>query len=200
MSDPNIKEIKLVSSGTQKGGRTRKAAKNPSKKFEMPTITKVGGGSTSPGTATQLISSHVPNAPGSKPLEPVGVNSGLTQAGTPAQKGGSSAAANPVKVVLGALKKNAKVVLAAAKDKLKDFLHAPTRKNKAARKVHVSMVALSRKIGKAKDIRIKAAEDKIDDVKKALHKAGLIKGDSKAPEMMLRQMYADFMMLKKRAL
>ena len=114
MSDPNIKEIKLVSSGTQKGGRTRKAAKNPSKKFEMPTITKVGGGSTSPGTATQLISSHVPNAPGSKPLEPVGVNSGLTQAGTPAQKGGSSsAAANPVKVVLGALKKSAKVVLAA---------------------------------------------------------------------------------------
>jgi hypothetical protein len=62
------------------------------------------------------------------------------------------------------------------------------------------MVALSRKIGKAKDIRTKAAEDKIDDVKKALQKAGLIKGDSKAPETMLRQMYADFMMLKKRAL
>ena len=191
MSDPNIKQIQLVSSGPQEGG-TRKRAK-PKKKFEMPSITKTGG-AVSPGTMTQLVSSHVPSA--EKPVEPVGVNSALTQKVIPPiQKAG--AASNPVKVVLGEIKKASKVVLAAAKGS-KPSTH--TRKNKAARKVRVSMVALSRKIGKAKDIRTKASGDKIEDVKKALQKAGLIKAESKAPEIMLRQMYADFMMLKKRAL
>jgi hypothetical protein len=147
-------------------------------------------------------------------MEPVGVNSGMTQKGAPLppaapqsapqsasqsasliQKAGASS--NPVKVVLGEIKKSSKVVLAAGKGS-KPATH--TRKNKVARKVRVSMVALSRKIGKAKDIRSKASGDKIEDVKKALQKAGLIKAESKAPETMLRQMYADFMMLKKRAL
>ena len=196
MADPNIKQIKLVSSGPQEGGATRKRPRQPKKKFEMPAITKEGGGSTSPGTMTQLASTRVP--PVEKPVEPVGVNSALTQKGSPAasltQTAGAAKA--PVKVILGELKKKPKVVLAAAKTKL-----APqTRKVKAARKVRVSMVALSRKIGKAKDIRTKASGDKIEDVKKALQKAGLIKAESKAPETMLRQMYADFMMLKKRAL
>ena len=142
---------------------------------------------------TQLASTRV--APVENPVEPVGMNSALTQKGNSLTQT-AGAASNPVKVVLGELKKKPKVVLAAAKTKL-----APqTRKVKAARKVRVSMVALSRKIGKAKDIRTKASGDKIEDVKKALQKAGLIKAESKAPETMLRQMYADFMMLKKRAL
>ena len=192
MSDPNIKQIQLVSSGPQEGGATRKREKKPKKKFEIPSVTKTGGG-VSPGTITQLVSSHVP--PAEKPVEPVGVNSALTQKALPLQKAG--AASNPVKVVLGEIKKSSKVVLAAGKGS-KASTH--TRKNKAARKVRVSMVALSRKIGKAKDIRTKASGDKIEDVKKALQKAGLIKAESKAPETMLRQMYADFMMLKKRAL
>jgi hypothetical protein len=193
MADPNIKQIKLVSSGPQEGGTTRKRSKQPKKKFEMPAITKEGGGSTSPGTMTQLASTRV--APVETPVEPVGMNSALTQKGNPLTQAAGAAKA-PVKVILGELKKKSKVVLAAAKTKL-----APqTRKVKAARKVRVSMVALSRKIGKAKDIRTKASGDKIEDVKKALQKAGLIKAESKAPETMLRQMYADFMMLKKRAL
>jgi hypothetical protein len=147
-------------------------------------------------------------------MEPVGVNSGMTQKGAPLPGAASTAApqaapqsasliqkagasSNPVKVVLGEIKKSSKVVLAAGKGS-KPATH--TRKNKVARKVRVSMVALSRKIGKAKDIRSKASGDKIEDIKKALQKAGLIKAESKAPETMLRQMYADFMMLKKRAL
>ena len=93
--------------------------------------------------------------------------------------------------------KKKKVVLAAAKP----VVPAPkTRKAKAARKVRMSMTGLSRKIKVAKTIRQKASGDTIDDIKKALVKAALIKTDSKAPEPMLRQMYADYMMLKKRAL
>ena len=145
---------------------------------------------------TQLASTRV--AAAENPVEPVGMNSSLTQKGTPTASltQTAGAASNPVKVILGELKKKPKVVLAAAKTKVVP----QTRKVKAARKVRVSMVALSRKIGKAKDIRTKASDDKIDEVKKALQKAGLIKAESKAPETMLRQMYADFMMLKKRAL
>jgi hypothetical protein len=195
MVDPNIKQIKLVSSEPiQEGGKSRKRSK---KKLELPTsITKEGGGSTSPGTMTQLASTRV--AAAENPVEPVGMNSSLTQKGTPTASltQTAGAASNPVKVILGELKKKPKVVLAAAKTKVVP----QTRKVKAARKVRVSMVALSRKIGKAKDIRTKASDDKIDEVKKALQKAGLIKAESKAPETMLRQMYADFMMLKKRAL
>lgn len=200
MSDPNIKQIKLVGGtgiemgGGEKKGKTKKAAK----KYDLGHVTKEGGGGTSPGTITQLVTSRATNAPGPTPPAPVGLNSPLTQVGAPVLAGGK-AAATPVKVVLGALKKQNKVVLAAAAKK-SAAPAATTRKNKVARKVRVSMVSLSRKIGKAKDIRTKASGDKIEEVKKALEKAGLIKPESKAPETMLRQMYADFMMLKKRAL
>jgi len=192
MSDPNIKQIKLVGGGeTDKKGRTKKQKK----KFELPSsITKEGGGSTSPGTMTQLASTRVEVV--AKSPEPVGVNSAATQKGAPVQ----SAGANPVKVILAEAKKRTKVVLAAATKFLAPLIQGKTKKVKTARKVRVSMAGLSRKIDKAKTIRQKATGDSIEVIKKELHKAGLIKQESKAPETMLRQMYADFMMLKKRAL
>jgi hypothetical protein len=122
------------------------------------------------------------------------------QTAAPLKTGG--AAAPPVRVVLAAAKKKkSNVVLAAAKAVAPlTHAHAKTKKVKVARRVRVSMAGLSRKINKAKDIRKKATGDSIEEIKKALEKAGLIKKESKAPETMLRQMYADFMMLKKRAL
>jgi hypothetical protein len=108
--------------------------------------------------------------------------------------------------VLAAPKKKGKVILAAAAAPKAHVAAATataakTRKHKGgARKIKVSMSSLSKKIHRAKTIRHKATEDTIAEVKKALHKAGLIKADSKAPEPILRQMYADFMTLKNRAL
>lgn len=189
MSDPNIKQITLVN--TPSGGKNVSRRKTV-KKLELPTTN--GGGGTSPGTITQMASSHVPTTPGSP--EPVGVNSPLTQVGAPLQAAGK-AASNPVKVVLAAAKKK-KVVLAAAKPVMKPALK--TRKHTAARKVRMNMAGLSRKIHVAKTIRQKAVGDTIENIKKALEKAALIKAGSKAPDQMLRQMYADYMMLKKRAL
>jgi hypothetical protein len=156
---------------------------------------KIGkeGGGVSPGTITQLVASQIQGPAPAQQQQPVGVNSGLTKAAAPV--GGA-----PVKVVLtAAKKKKGKVVLAAAKA-VAPLAHGKTRKLKVARKVRVSMAGLSRKINKARIIRQKATGDSIEDVKKELEKAGLIKKESKAPEPMLRQMYADFMMLKKRAL
>jgi hypothetical protein len=179
MSDPNIKQITLVSgsgSSDQLGGKRRRTAKK--KKFELD-----GGGSAShvPGTTANAV-------------EPVGVNSNLTKVAAPLQVAGKP---EPTKVVLAAAKKKSKVVLAAAKPIVQAV---KTRKNKTARKVRMSMAGLSRKIKVARTIKEKAKADTIDDIKKALVKATLIKADSKAPEQMLRQMYADYMMLKKRAL
>lgn len=192
-ADPNIKQIKLVGGATEDvsmGGSSRK--RGGSKKAAAKTY-KIGkeGGGVSPGTITQLVASQVQ---GPAPAQqPVGVNSGLTKTAAPV--GGA-----PVKVVLAAAnKKKGKVVLAAAKT-VAPLAHGKTRKVKVARKVRVSMAGLSRKINKARVIRQKATGDSIEDVKKELEKAGLIKKESKAPDAMLRQMYADFMMLKKRAL
>lgn len=183
MSDTsNIKNITLTPT-VPTNRRTRKNAK----KMELPT-----GGGTSPGTLTQLSASHTHSV---KAPEPVGVNSALTQKAAPVQAAGSKAHV-PVKVILAERKKKEKVVLAAK-------VVTPvkkTRKNKAARKVRVNMSGLKDKIHAARTIRQKATKDTIEDIRKALEKATLIKAGSKAPESMLRQMYADYMMLKKRAL
>ena len=126
MSDPNIKQITLVSSGAsgdQLGGKRRRTAKK--KKFELD-----GGGGTSPGTITQLSASHVPGTE-TNPVEPVGVNSNLTKVAAPLQVAGKP---EPTKVVLAAAKKKSKVVLAAAKPVTPAV---KTRKNKTARKVRM---------------------------------------------------------------
>jgi hypothetical protein len=192
VSDPNIKQVTLVGGVKKSTTRKRGGQSKNQKKLELPgEITKIGGGGTSPGTMTQLASTRV--EPVGNRLEPVGVNSNLTKVGATIQSAGSQ----PLKVILAAAKQKGKVVLGAAK---KDVPYAKTKKYKAARKVRVSMVTLGNKIRIAKTIRQKASKDTIEEIKKSLEKAGLIKLHSKAPEVMLRQMYADFMMLKKRAL
>jgi hypothetical protein len=219
MADPNVKQIKLTmgggatglqqdeqeaggGAGTRKRGSGSGRRGTAKKKFEISSITKEGGGGTSPGTLTQLSASHNPGDP--KLPAPVGINSPLTQQGSPVLPTGGagtgSKAHTPVKVVLAAAKKKSKVVLAAAKPAAAAQRPAKTRKVSAARKIRVSMSSLSKKIHKARTIRHDASKSTIETIKKALQKAGLIKADSKAPETMLRQMYADFMTLKNRAL
>lgn len=222
MADPNIKTIQLsgassaqvpeMGSGpTQEGGSTRsKRQRKPkaSKTYKVGVITKEGGGATSPGTIVQMSASQTPSVPGAP--EPVGATSALTDKGSPMEclKGGGKAAGAThtptVKVVLAApKKKRGKVILAAAKPAAPAAAThplKPTQTRKAARKVRVSMKSLSKKIHKAKTIRKAATDTTIEQVKKELQKAGLIKADSKAPDTILRQMYADFLTLKSRAL
>ena len=148
---------------------------------------------------TQLESSRVP---GTDPRvataapEPVGVNAPLTAVGAPlTQSAGKKDV--PMKVVLAEAKKKKAVVLAAAKPKHGD---SKTKKISRSKKVRVTISNLRKKINKATEIRKEATDTGIEDVKKALQKAALIKPGSKAPDAMLRQLYADFMMLKGRAL
>ena len=205
---------------TRKRGRGAGGRGRAAKTYKLGSVTKEGGGAMSPGTVTQLSASHVPGAASAAAsAAALGVNSALTQKGAPLGGGGGGSGASAVKpatqpaaqattpaievkVVLAAPKKKGKVLLAAASaPKITCAIAAPkTRKARGARKIRVSMSSLSKKIHRAKTIRHKATEDSIAEIKRTLHKAGLIKADSKAPEPVLRQMYADFMTLKNRAL
>jgi hypothetical protein len=69
-----------------------------------------------------------------------------------------------------------------------------------AKKIRVSLHGLNKRVTRANTIRKEATKQPIEAVKKTLVTAKLIKPDSKAPEDILRKMYADYMMLKNRAL
>jgi len=197
MADPNIKTIQLTGGLTEGGGKSRKAAKKQS----VNKTYKIGGGATSTGTLTQLQASRV--TPGTEVAglpSPVGVDSSLTAAGAPV---GGAAAKTEMKVVLAAPKKKAaKLILKPAKHAASAAAAsaAKTRKVSHSTKVRVTISSLSKKIHQAKNIRKKATDSTISEVRKALEKAGLIKTGSKAPDTMLRQLYADYMTLKGRAL
>lgn len=196
--DPNIKNIQLTGPLSGGDGKSRKAskAKTQRKTFKIERGEEQdGAGGTSPGTIVQLNSSRVPGPSPSVPA-PVGVNAPLTAVGAPLQDAGKKDV--PMKVVLtAAKKKKGGVVLAAAKPKVGD---SKTKKVSRSKKVRVTISNLGKKIDKAKEIRKAATDTNIEDVKKELQKAALIKAGSKAPDAMLRQLYADFMMLKGRAL
>jgi hypothetical protein len=211
------------------GKKTRKArgGGNGSRKAKKLVLDKEGaadataaGGGTSPGTMTQLAASSVGSVNIQKVLPAAAtvtdgaarVNSArpAVEPGLPAQ---AQAAGAPVKVVLKPKKKTARVVLAPPKkgggnantvEKVNVHPVAPANLSGGAKKtrkaIKVSLPGLNKKLTKAKTIRQDAAKTSVEQVKKTLHKAGLIKMDTKAPESILRQMYADFMVLKNRAL
>jgi hypothetical protein len=113
-----------------------------------------------------------------------------------------SAGAKPVKVILEKKKKGTRVVLAPVKvKKLNPTLPAsPAKTRKVAKKIRMSLNGFGKRVTRANTIRVDAKKQKLEDVKKILVEAKLIKADSKAPEGVLRTMYADYMTLKNRAL
>jgi hypothetical protein len=157
-------------------------------------LTQAAGAATSPGTFVQLASTHVP---GSNSSKAVGATSGLTAAGAPVNGGAAptTGGASKVRVVLAKSHKK-KVLLAAPKP----AVAAVAAKRKTAKKIHVSLKGLGSGLRRAKTIRKKASKHTLADIKKGLIEAKLIKADSKAPEDILRQMYADYMVLKSKAL
>jgi len=65
-------------------------------------------------------------------------------------------------------------------------------KTHKVRKIGLSLKKISKKLRKAHKTAKKAAVMSIDTIKDTLVKAGLLKGGSKAPEALLRKMYADY--------
>jgi hypothetical protein len=64
----------------------------------------------------------------------------------------------------------------------------------------VSLTGLGKRITRHKKIQKEARSHSIEEIKKILVAAKLIKPESKAPESILRQIYADYQTLKNKAL
>ncbi len=223
MSDPNIKQLTVTGNAAEsflnRGSRKRRrSSANKTQRQDGPVQARKQEepqkGGTSPGTIVQVQANRAPDAPALGPdavsqakasnssaLAKTTTNSSPapTQPGseTKDQVGGKK----PVKVILAqGKKKGTKVILSPAKVRK---LPAPSEKaktRKVAKKIRMSLNGFGKRVTRANTIRKEATKQPIAEVKKTLVTAKLIKPDSKAPEDILRKMYADYMMLKNRAL
>lgn len=162
-----------------------------------PTISKHQGG-TSPGTLVALQASHVPTNPSAPPPVPIlEAIPKLAPAPVTAHQEIPLKGGVKPKVILEAPSKKSqlpKVHLAAPKAKP---AHTHTKK---ARKIRVSLTGLGKRMTRHKSIQKEAKVMPIEKLKKLLIEAKLIKPESKAPESILRQIYADYQTLKNKAL
>lgn len=217
-SDPNVKQLvvtggaaeSFVNKGTRR--RRRSSARTETRKAE-----KAQEGGTTQGAMTQVDANKAPGpqptntnslsqakASNASNLAKSVTNSSSATVSVTAKDAVGGAIAKPVKVILGASKKKTKVVLAPAKVKKIPGLAtggAPVNKTrKVAKKIRMSLGGFGKRVTRANSIRHEAKKQKIEDVKKTLVEAKLVKPESKAPESVLRQMYADYMVIKNRAL
>jgi hypothetical protein len=151
------------------------------------------GGDGIAGTIS-LSASRAPTLPGAPPPTPI--VSGISPE-QPAPVGGA-------RVVLAPPKRKTRIALKAKKyrggsdstasDKVLPMLGGATRK---ARKIHLRVKGVTSRLAKAKKARKTAMNASIGEVRSRLESAGVIKKGSKAPEGMLRNMYADLLITKK---
>jgi len=165
-----------------------------------------GGGSTQ-GAIVQLQSTTSSSSTAAVPNE--GVNpSKLAEISAPIVNDcatTSGGAAPKVKVVLNAPKKKTqKVVLSVAKTlpalKPTTFMTSKNKTRKSSKRIQFSLKNLRKKLGVAKTIKKHSEEKSLEEIKRTLSDAKLIKKDSKAPESMIRQIYNDYMSMKHKAL
>jgi hypothetical protein len=225
MSDPTIKQLTVTGNAAEsflnKGSRRRRrSSANKTQRNEAPVVGKQGGsqiGGTSPGTIVQIQANKAPDAPALGPdtlsqakasnasaLAKTTTNSAPASQAITKDAVGGAKEKKAVKVILaGGKKKDTKVILSPTK--VKKLPGAPpssdrAKTRKVAKKIRVSLHGLNKRVTRANHIRKEATKQPIADVKKTLVTAKLIKETSKAPEDILRKMYADYMMLKNRAL
>jgi hypothetical protein len=152
------------------------------------------GGDGIAGTI-QLSASSAPTLPGNV-VTPVisGINPSQ-----PAPVGGA-------RVVLAPPKRRTRIALKAKKmrggagcgvpDPAKPIVGGAHHTRKA-RKIHLRVKGVTSRLAKAKKAKKQAMSAPISEVKARLESAGVIKKTSKAPESMLRTMYADLLITKK---
>jgi hypothetical protein len=189
--------------GTRKR-RKRTTAKTETVKMDREPAPQAGG--TSPGTLVQIQANKAPNAAPAPPAnfknstETALAKTTTESSPAPVASGGGK----DVKVILEKKKKATRVVLAPTKVKKIPgsitLAPAPSKTRKVAKKIRMSLNGFGKRVTRANTIRQEAKKHTVDDVKRTLVEAKLIKADSKAPEGVLRQMYSDYMMLKNRAL
>jgi len=191
--DPNTKTMTITGGAAEsymnKGSKTRRRSR----------ATAQDGG-TSPGTMNQLASTRVPptvNAPPATPSQPSNLAKVTNSASAPLAGGSSS---KPVKVILGPKAAKSQVILSPKKPSVVSTTTTNAKTRKHAKKIRMSLGGFGKRVTRANKIRFDAKKQGIEEIKKILKDAKLVKDTTKAPEAVLRSMYSDFMMLKSRAL
>jgi hypothetical protein len=174
------------------GKRKRTSRKNRKEDIQPTGIVKQGG--ASPAALIQLEADRAPTLPGTPPPKGIETTGLKTYPEGPAPVSGGAKS----KVVLEPKKKEQ------AKQLPKLKLEAPKKKSTAttrkARKIRVSLTNLNKRITRHKKIQKEAKIVPIEQIKKSLVEAKLIKAETKAPDNILRQIYADYQALKNKAL
>lgn len=142
--------------------------------------TQKGGSST--GAIVNLASTRAPITPDAPKVNAVVSGQPVEDLG-PAMSGG---------VVLKPAKKQVRVALRAPK---KGGAEPQTRK--APRRIRLGVKGLKTRLNRAKKAQNHAQTTALPIIKQRLVRAGVIKASSKAPESMLRTMYADLLITKK---
>lgn len=154
------------------GGRTRKVGGSGA----LPTVASI-----TDKTAAATVVANVANVANV-------AKAAVVQAAPQQQSGGS--AIKQVKLE----PKKTKVILEKSHSRKVTTQPHPTRK------VRLAIHGIHKNIHKAKTIKNKAGATPIEEVKKELKAHGLWKEDSKAPDSILRNIYADFQILREKAL
>ena len=207
MGDSQTKNFTITGDAATAMGGTRKRKRRTTAPDALKIGKEVQKGGTSPGTTLQIEANK---PPGGAPIPPANFQKSTDVALAKTTTDSSpapiqSAGAKPVKVILEKKKKATRVVLAPTKIRKLNPTAAATsassaKTRKIAKKIRMSLGGFGKRVTRANTIRVDAKKQKLEDVKKILVDAKLIKADSKAPEGVLRQIYADYMMLKNRAL
>jgi hypothetical protein len=211
MAESNVKTFTVTAEAASAIGGTRKRKRRTTAKSETMKVGKEQHGGTSPGTSLQVEANRAPGG-----AEPPSANFQKSSGGelakvttesspAPVQTGGGkpSGSSKAVKVILEKKKKGTKVVLAPTKVKKLNAVASPAgpvKTRKVAKKIRISLGGLSKRVTRAASIKKESKAQSLESLKKTLVDAKLIKETSKAPEGVLRTMYADYMTLKNRAL
>jgi hypothetical protein len=195
-----LKQIQITGGAAEdynsvmKTGKRKRTSRKNRKEDEQPTGVVKQGGATS-AALIQLEADRAPTLPGTPPPKGIETTGLKTYPEGPAPVGGAQAKS---KVVLEPKKKEQTKQL----PKLK--LEAPKKKTstttRKARRIRVSLSNLNKRITRHKKIQKEAKVVPIEQIKKSLVDAKLIKAETKAPDNILRQIYADYQALKNKAL
>ena len=204
----DLKQIQITGNAKEdfealKTGKRKRTSRKQRKQDDEPAVIQKHTGGTSPGTLVALQASSVPTSPGTPPPQPVPTSGLKTNPESPAPV---SALTQPAIPTQGGAKQKAKLILEPAHKKKEGMkLVAPKAKHqpnqtRKARKIRVSISGLGKRMTRHKKIQKEAKVVPLDQLKKKLIEVKLIKPDTKAPEQILRQIYADYETLKNKAL
>ena len=195
MADTSVKTISITGNAAQLGTDgarrrgTRKSRKEETNITYFPTKVPnlmAGGSVPTPIPSVPVQQTNIP------PPAPI----------YPPKMGGASTSHLNTKLILSPpKKKETRLLLKGPKQAATTATTNPEKTRKAVRKIKLGLRGLTTKIHRATRLHKKVKEMKKEDIEQLLKDKGLLKAGKKAPpEALMRQMYADYLMLTSRGL